>query len=135
MHINFIAVLVAAVVAFVLGSIWYTVLGKRWQAALGKTDEEIGKGGPGMPPIGALITSFVAELIMALVLAHLIAAAPMHGPVYGAAVGGVCWLGFVVTTIAVNNAYPGRKLALTVIDSAHWLLVLAAEGLVIGVFH
>jgi len=133
MHINFIAVLVAAVVAFILGSIWYTVLGKRWQAALGKSDEEIGKT-PGMPPVGALIASFVAELIMAFVLAHLLNRAPVHGPVYGAAVGAVCWLGFVVTTITVNNAYPGRKLALTVIDSAHWLLVLAAEGAVIGAF-
>ena len=27
------------------------------------------------------------------------------------------WLGFVVTTMAVNNAFSGRKAALTVIDS------------------
>jgi hypothetical protein len=44
------------------------------------------------------------------------------------------WLGFVVTTIAVNNAYAGRKLALTAIDSVHWLGVLVVEGLIIGAF-
>ena len=135
MHVNLIAIVVAAVVAFVLGSIWYTVLGKRWQAALGKTDEEISKGGAGMPPISALATSFVGVLIMAFVLANLIAATSTEGPLHAAGVGALCWLGFVVTTVSVNNAYPGRKLALTVIDSAHWLLVLVAEGLVIGAFH
>ena len=44
------------------------------------------------------------------------------------------WLGFVVTTIAVNNAYAGRKLALTAIDFIHWLGVLVVEGLIIGAF-
>ncbi len=44
------------------------------------------------------------------------------------------WLGFVLTTIAVNNAYAGRKLALTAIDSTHWLGVLVVEGLIIGAF-
>ena len=42
------------------------------------------------------------------------------------------WLGFVVTTIFVNNAYPGRKYILSVIDSIHWLGVLVIEGAVIG---
>ena len=42
------------------------------------------------------------------------------------------WLGFVITTLAVNNAYAQRKLALTVIDGLHWLGVLVVQGAVIG---
>ena len=41
---------------------------------------------------------------------------------------------FVATTTTVNNAYPGRKVSLTLIDAGHWLMVLIAEGVVIGVF-
>jgi hypothetical protein len=44
------------------------------------------------------------------------------------------WLGFVVTTIAVNNGFAGRKPALTDIESLHWLGVLVVEGLIIGAF-
>ena len=42
------------------------------------------------------------------------------------------WLGFVVTTLAVNNAYAQRKPALTVIDGLHWLGVLVVQGAIIG---
>ena len=42
------------------------------------------------------------------------------------------WLGFVVTTVFVNNAYPGRKYALSVIDGIHWLGVLVIQGAIIG---
>ena len=33
----------------------------------------------------------------------------------------VLWVGFVLTTMTVNNAFTMRKPTLTVIDSLHWL--------------
>jgi len=39
---------------------------------------------------------------------------------------------FIATTVAVNNAYPGRKFILTVIDAGHWLGVMLIIGAVIG---
>ena len=42
------------------------------------------------------------------------------------------WVGFVVTTILVNNAFSGRRYALTAIDGGHWLAVLVIMGVVIG---
>jgi ribosomal protein L3 len=44
------------------------------------------------------------------------------------------WLGFVATTLAVNNAYGRRTVNLTVIDAGHWLAVLLVQGAVIGAF-
>jgi hypothetical protein len=38
----------------------------------------------------------------------------------------------VLTTVTINNAYGGRKLMLTVIDSAHWLGVLVIIGAIVG---
>ena len=46
--------------------------------------------------------------------------------------GVFCWLGFVVTTLAVNHAYQGARRALTLIDAGHWLGVLLIQGAVIG---
>jgi Protein of unknown function (DUF1761) len=134
MTINYIAVLCAAIAAWIAGAIWYTVLGNRWKAALGWSEAEILSRGKAKPPIGPMIISFIAELLMAALLAGLIAHFGDVTIKTGAIVGGLCWLGFVATTITVNNAYPGRKLALTIIDSGHWLAVLLIQGAIIGAF-
>jgi hypothetical protein len=44
------------------------------------------------------------------------------------------WAGFVLTTSIVNNAFSGRRYALTAIDAGHWLIVLVLMGVVIGGF-
>jgi hypothetical protein len=132
--INYLAVLVAAVAAWVLGAAWYRVLSAQWLAALGKTRADL--SGPDGKPKSYVpfILVFVAELIMAWMLAgllgHLGAVTVKNGVVSGA----FCWFGFVLTTIAVNNAFAGRKVMLTVIDAGHWLAVLVLIGAIIGAF-
>jgi uncharacterized membrane protein len=48
--------------------------------------------------------------------------------------GALCWLGFVVTTIASNNAFSNRKAMLTVIESVAWLGALLIIGAILGGF-
>jgi hypothetical protein len=135
MVINYTAVLAAAVAAFIFGAAWYGVLGKQWMAALGKTEEEIkAASATRKMPVIPMVISFIAELVMAFFTAGLIGHLGALSIKNGALVGGFCWLAFVATTISVNNAYPGRKLALTIIDSGHWLGVLLIIGIVIGAF-
>jgi len=45
---NWIAIIVAAIVNFALGYVWYRpeVLGKRWSALTGKKMEDMGQAGP-----------------------------------------------------------------------------------------
>ncbi len=50
----------------------------------------------------------------------------------GVITGAFCWLGFVLTTVVINNAYSGRKAMLSVIDCAHWLGVLMIIGGIVG---
>ena len=130
-HINCIAVLVAAVGAWVAGAIWYGVLGNAWMGALEKTKEQMGGG---KMPVVPMILSFVADVVMAYVLAAAIAT---RGPVnikMGACTAAIMWLGFVLTTQVVNNAFAKRKVSLTIIDSGHWLLALLVAGIIIGAF-
>jgi Protein of unknown function (DUF1761) len=125
MILNYTAVLVAAIAAFIFGAAWYGVLGKQWMAALGKTEEEIKEASAARKmPLVSMVISFIAELIMAFFMAGLIGHLGAVSIKNGALVGGFCWLAFVATTVSVNNAYSGRKLALTIIDSGHWLGVL-----------
>jgi hypothetical protein len=52
----------------------------------------------------------------------------------GVVSGVLVWFGFVITTIAVANAFQQRKPMLTIIDGGHWLAVLVVQGAIIGAF-
>lgn len=69
---NYLAILVAAVAAWLAGVAWYMTLGNYWMAAVGLTKEQIEqcqKGAVGFLPC---IYAFVADLVMAWVLAGVI---------------------------------------------------------------
>ena len=130
--INYLAVILAAAAAFVFGGIWYRVLAKPWLAAAGKTEQDIKMSATPMALL--LLITFIAQLVMAWVLAGLIG----HlGPGQvtlrnGLISGGFVWLGFVATTMVVNHGFQGARRALTVIDGGHWLGVLLIQGAIIG---
>lgn len=128
--INWVGVVVAWIVGWLVHGIWYMVFGRVWMNALGWAAADT----PNRMPVGPMITSLVAELVMALMLAGIIG--HMGGPtvVIGLVSGALIWLGFVITTIAVNNAFQRRSLTLTVIDSGAWLAVLLVQGALLGLF-
>jgi hypothetical protein len=128
--INYLAVLVAGVAGWLVGAAWYGVLGKAWMDAAGISPPE---GGRHMP-IGPMILSFFALLLMALMLAGLMGHMGTPIVMTGVISGALVWLGFVITTIAVGNAFQGKKPMLTVIDGGHWLAVLLVQGIVLGLF-
>lgn len=137
MNANFLAIVVAAAAAWIFGAVYYGALGKTWVAALGTSMEALkaqNAGKSSAAKAAPFIVSFVAELIMAYVMYGLLMHMGMFTVRAGIISGIICWFGFVLTTIATNNAYPGRKAALTIIDSGHWLFVLAIIGAVLGLF-
>src|SRR5712671_5756620 len=130
--VNYLAVFVAALVAWLAGAGWYMALGKFWMAALGTTPEKMQamKGEPGafLP----FIYAFLAELIMAWALAGLIGhLGPGQVTIRNGIISGAfCWLGFVMTTMLVNNSFGRRDWRLLLIDGGHWLVVLVLIGAV-----
>src|SRR2546425_1930911 len=66
--VNYLAIVVAAVVALVIGFIWYSppVFGNRWMAYLGTTQAQLGNPGP-----TGMANGIVASLLNAWVLAVL----------------------------------------------------------------
>lgn len=130
MTINYLAVLAAAVAAWIVGGAWYGALGNQWIAALGWKPEDK----PKSMPMGPMILSFVADIVMAFMLAGLIRHFGAVSVKNGLITGALCWLGFVATTISVNNAFAKRSIALTLIDAGHWLAAMLVAGLVLGLF-
>jgi len=132
MENNYVAVLVAALVGWMVGAAWYGILGKQWMTALEWSDEAM--SGKRKIPIAPMLIAFVALLIMAYMLSGVMA---HMGPMTlrnGMISGALLWLGFSITTMTVNNAFQLRKPMLTVIDGGHWLAVLLVQGAIIGAF-
>lgn len=132
--IGFPSVIVAAIAAWLVGAVWYMALAKPWMAALGKTREDL-VGPSGKPSMAPFFISFVAELVIAFVLAAFMRNLGVAGIGTGLAVGFLAWLGFVVTSMVVNHSFAGVRPMLTVIDAGHWLAVLLVQGAVLGWFH
>src|SRR5271169_3178140 len=130
--INFLAVLIAAVVAWLASSVWYMSLGRIYQAALGKTPEqckeEMKKPGAFLPFLYAFIGNLVIAWMLAGVLGHLGAVTLKNGVISGA----FLWFGFILTTLFVNYSFHGREKRLIAIDAGNWLIVMLVMGVVIG---
>ena len=83
-------------------------------------------------PLTPMLVSFLAALVMSAVLYQLLVNLGVMGVQNGAAAGLTIGLGFVTTSVLVNNLFQGKKLLVTIIDAAHWVLALVIEGVVIS---
>lgn len=135
MTVNYLAIFLSCIASFVFGAIWYGILSRPWMAAQGWTAADLaGPGGKPKMPVAPMVISFIAELVMAAVLAGVLAHVAKSGITVraGLLTGFICWLGFVITTLVTNHAYGKARPMLTVIDGGHWLGVLLIQGLVLG---
>lgn len=124
-NVSLAAVILAAFVGFAAGAIWYRLFGTAWQVALGRSE-------PFKPKFGPFAVTIIAQLVMAYVLASFIGEAGTVSMETGIVVGALVWLGFVATSIAVNDSFAGSPVTLTLIDAGHWLVVLVLMGATIG---
>jgi hypothetical protein len=132
--ISHLAVIVAAVAAWLVSAAWYMSLGRIYQAALGKTPEqckaEMKKPGSLLPFLYALIGNLIIAEMLAGVLGHLGAGqvTVWNGVISGA----FLWFGFILTTMVVNFCFSGRDKRVLLIDAGNWLIVMVVMGAVIG---
>lgn len=125
---NYIAILVAAVAAYLAGAIYYGWMGKTWMKAA-RIDPADAK-----MSLPLMVIGFVCELIMAWVMAGVIGHFGDVSIKTGLISGFLLWLGFMATTLTVNQRYQGFGWNLTLIDGLHWLIVALLMGGILGAF-
>ena len=127
---NHFAVVVAAVVFFLLGAGWYTVLADPWATGIGKTMEQLKResSGSSMP----MAMGFAAILVMCYALNSLLNRLGDTTAEGGAKVGAFVALGFVAANIALNYAFEARSVTLWTINSGYVLVGLIIAGAIIG---
>lgn len=130
--VNYLAVLIAAVVAWIAGAAWYMSLCKLWQAAVGMTPEKMAAGKNNPYAWVPFVLVFVGHLVMAWTLAGILGHFGTVTVRDGVITGALCWFGFVLTAMLACNAFAGRTYRLTAIDGGHYLVVLVIMGAIIG---
>jgi hypothetical protein len=123
------AIIVAAVVKFLIGWAWYAppVLGKRWAELSGqKMDGDMSAMAP------AMVVQLVGDLVMAYILARFIVGYGDPSLVGGAIVGFMAWLGFVATLMAASMFYEKKPGELIAINAGYQLVGIVVMGAIIG---
>lgn len=134
-YINFLAVVVAAVVAFGLGAIWYSPLlfAKQWMEFNGYGPEHI--KAMQADAKRAYGISFGCQLVIAAALALLIAITHMSALLAGVKLALVCWLGFAVSLGLMANVYSNRPLKAFLLDAGYQLVYFVAMGAILVLWH
>ena len=128
-RVNYPAVVLAAVVHFVLGSIWFTVLQKPWLASVGKMLDELRAQGNATL---AYVVAFCASLMMAWVLARFMIVAGKTSVAGGIGLAALLWLGFTATTMATAFVFEARSLEAFAIIAGYPLAGMLLMGAILG---
>jgi hypothetical protein len=128
--VDYWAVVIAGIVGYAAGALWYWGWSKPWMEAQGFTPESMKANQSPVPYLLAFVANLVMAWMLAGVIGHLgLDAVTIRSGVISAV---AVWLGFVATTQTVNYCFGKRPLKLLLIDSGHWLVVLLLQGAVIG---
>jgi len=133
-HLNWLAILVAAVSTMVLGFIWYSPLlfAKPWMREMGVDPNDKAKIQEMQKSAGAAYAgSFVASVISAFTLAlfvHWFRAESLHA---GLVTGFHVWLGFVATVQFTSALFTKQSMKLLAINTFYQLACYLAMGAIL----
>ncbi len=128
--VNYVAVVIAAVAAMILGFVWYgkMLFGKSWMKLTGMAEADAKRGN-----MTALYGSmFVGALVEAYVLSHFIHYAGAYTLVNGVKTGIWAWLGFVGPVMMGNYMFSKRPMKLFYIDGGYALVNLMVMGAILA---
>jgi Protein of unknown function (DUF1761) len=127
--INYVAVVVSALVLMALGAVWYAppLFGNVWMQLIGKKPEDVQKGS--LPR--AYVMMFISALVLSFALAHVLRWAGAATAVGGIKVALAVWIGFVLTTNAGSLIFEGRPAALYWINTGYYGVGMILIGLIL----
>lgn len=129
-HVNWLAVLAAALASFVLGGLWYSGLfAKAWQNAAGLSDARVAGGNKALMFGGAFVLALVQSAVFALFLG------PNPAPMLGVGAGfaaGLCW---VAAGLGLTYVFEQRSPKLFLINGGYATVQFTIIGAILGFWH
>lgn len=125
--LNFLAVIAAALSAFLIGGLWYSpvLLGAAWKKANGFGEN---------PPVAGpkvFILAFILSLVMAVNLAMFLNA-PKTTAAFGAMAGFLAGFGWAAMGIGIVALFERRSLSYVLINGGYLTVALTVMGVILG---
>jgi hypothetical protein len=127
--INFLAVVVAAVAAFVVSSVWYIVFSKELAKVSAAFAEALQK-----PQPWKMLVVIVQSLVLALVLAYFIGLIGDVGWMGAVRVGVLLWIGLSAMQWVGSIMWEKVPLKMAAIHAGDWLVKLVVIAVIVGVW-
>jgi hypothetical protein len=127
--INFLAVVVAAVAAFVVSSVWYIVFGKELAKVSAAFAEALQK-----PQPWKMLVVIVQSLVLALVLAYFIGLIGDVGWMGAVRVGVLLWIGLSAMQWVGSIMWEKVPWKMAAIHAGDWLVKLVVIAVIVGVW-
>lgn len=127
-HLNYLAVVAAALSTFLLGGLWYSpaVFGKAWMKENGFTEESM-KGANMIKIFGlAILLALISAVNLAMFLGE--KATLGEGVGYGFAAGA----GWVATFVGMHYLFERKSFRLFLINAGYSIVALTIMGLIIA---
>lgn len=137
--INYLAVLVSAIIIFALGGLWYSpvLFAKRWIALQNKTEEQMRAeaAAANMPVLYlvAFVCAFIQAWVLAMVIGHMSQVAEMtvaHAAIFSA----LLWIGLAGSTSFATALFSGAPRQLWAINSLYNLVSFVIAGIILAVW-
>lgn len=131
-HVNYLAVLVATVVVFVLGWLWYSPLlfFKPWMRARGM-DPDAAMAGAKMPA-GKLVIEFIRCFVLAYIIAIFLSGRGVSGWMGAAHFGLLLWVGFPVVLLTGSVIWDNVPTKVAAIHAGDWLVKLLVIPIILS---
>jgi hypothetical protein len=130
-EINWLAVVVAAVSAFIVGGLWYgPIFGKAWMAEMGFSEEDLKEANMAKIYGIAFVLEFIIALQLALFLSH---GGEQPSVGMGAAYGFHIGFFFIALSMGVNALFSRTSLKLWFINSFYFVILLTLMGVILTI--
>jgi hypothetical protein len=127
--IHYLAVVVAAVAAFVASSVWYIVFGKELAKASAAFAEALEK-----PKPWKMLVVIVQSLVLALVLAYFIGLIGGVDWIGAVRVGVLLWIGLSAMQWVGSMLWEKVPVKMAAIHTGDWLVKLVLIAVIVGVW-
>lgn len=133
-RLNYLAILVSALVYFGIDAMWFTIFLRQWLAGNRLTLDQLEQYGqrPWHGQIIAYIVFFVGALVTATIISWLTQMTGRQTLVRGAMIGLLGWIGFVLTTFSSEYAFEARAWRSVAINTGASLIGMVVMGMIVG---
>ena len=134
-EVNYLAVIVATLVYFALGAVWYSALfGKIWAKGKEEMGIKITRPDKGMM-VTMMLKSFAWNLLCVFSMAYLIHAFNAYNTTTALKLGLAGGAGLSLASLGMTANWGGTKTIVLVIDAGYQIIGIAIASMILGCWH